>query len=456
MADTAPTMTDLLHLYKPGQLSDLTYMLRNSLSKLTSAAMATAAQGDVRGLAGEITTIRTNALVAGVINTTGPNVNKIKDTLAIYATVSGSLSGYVAPTAAAPFPTTGVDELAKDNVKYAPVITYLDTALDNLCMNVIYLIIKDNITSTNATQIAAIKTLLLSFLTLINDTSTRLKISGNIMDPNFAETAERLSTVLAKKIGAVITAPGSMTYLDVDNVIKPLPASTDTTLRATPGNLFLEVSKSVSLSLTKILTAKSFDKYNTPKNITLIQSLPNLLKVLGKQAADPFTLRWLPDISGYIFPIPEPTKSLINNLNKSNFSTSLSQTPTVGILNYLITPVFTTMTGKINEYIGTIYPRRAGRAFVSMDEVYQVAANVVQLLKQYVEIMNIIINVFQIRIIDDIAVRRHLDALNNIITMSKFKINGAPVAYGGKRKKRSMRHRKRVRTTRRKRPSKRH
>jgi hypothetical protein len=142
---TAPakplTMKDLFDLYKPGQIGDLASMLNRAFTQLTSATFSRVPQGQVQSLGRDITTIRANALVGGLIDPKGPNAASINSALATYAQIPATISGYTQPPV-----ITDTTELANDNKLFRPVILYLSTALTDLCNTVIYNIIEDKIT----------------------------------------------------------------------------------------------------------------------------------------------------------------------------------------------------------------------------------------------------------------------------------------------------------------------
>ena len=433
------TMNDLFNLYKPGQLSDLMSMLQKSLAQLTSAVFSTATQADVRSLGTDIATLQKNALAPGVIEPKGPNAALITTTLAKYKVIPTSISGYAQQPV-----VTDTTQLAKDNAVFGPIVTYLDMTLTDFCNNVIYAAIQDNLTVTDAAKINAIKSLILSYVTFLNNVPTKLLFPGTILNPNFGEIASRLSKVLTAKMGVVIIPPGSMTYQNINVICSGAGANPDTTQRKTSGTVIVEVAVSVRLSLTAIASANAFDKYNTPKNIALLKQIPELLQKLVSLSTDPVCVQYLTNFSATVIPIAEPTNSLFGSLTSSNFSATLSQ-KTTGIMNYIITQLLSQLPNSLSIFMGWLGTRITGRSFATMDQIYQLTAKVVLVLKAYVDILNLIINVFQVSIQNDAPAVRIVNTFNNLTQKNGFKVNLVPAAQGGKRyrHKRSRKHRRR-------------
>ena len=440
---TPVSMTDLLNLYKPGQLSDLASMIRFPLSSIKSARFSTAVQADVRYLGTRIADVRTKAVVAGVINTAGPNAAKINSTLAKYATIPTILSGYIQPTV-----ITNESEFARDNIIFGPIIAYLAAAVDDFCIDIIYLIIQDNITSTDATKINNIKNLVVSFVAFVSDLPVRINIPTNLLDPNFIEIASRITDVFSRKLGVTITPPNSIGYQDflVLCCKWPWPNTEVTSRPLLTASLINELASSVKLPLVAIANAKAFDTYNTPKNITLLKSIPSLLQALSVASAEPFAIRYIENHSASIFPVPAATNTLFTNLTKDNFTASLSQTST-GIMNYIIqTIVSSIFYAKAQKQVSDVINVKFSPAQAQMDTL----AKVILMLKEHVKLINTIINIFQIKLADDPVSLRLANIFNNVTMKNKFSINTVPVASGGKR--RSKKRRQRRRTTKNLRP----
>ncbi len=393
---------------------------------ISASLFSSAARADIVSLGKAVTDVRAKALVAGVINASGPNASKINATLAKYATIPSILSGYQQPAVIA-----DKAPLAKDNVLFGPIIEYLDKALDEFCNGVLFLIIKDNIDGTDAGKIDAIKNLILSFLTFINEVPTKIKIPSSLLDSNFGETSSRLSDVLSKKLGVTIVPPNGITYQE----LSPIADVLDKTAVA------------VRASLTAIVTAKAFDKHKSQNNITLIKTIPFLLEKLALLSDDPFALKYLPKFSADVHPIPEPTNSLFTNLTLQNFSTSLSQ-PNTGIVNYFITSTLSKVSNGVKTQLVTMGSRVHGRAFQTFEQIHLLSAKLVLTIRAYVTILNTIINTFKIRLQDNPAGLTAATAFNAISTKSGFVINLVPMVSGGKRKRRSRKPRQRGRRSR--------
>lgn len=413
---TPLSITDLYNLYKPGQLSDLVSMLRTSLMALTSATFSAATQGDIVSLGPSITAVRTNSLVAGVINTAGPNAPKINTALAKYAVIPTFLSGYKQPTL-----ITDQVELAKNNRIFGPIITYLDTCLDEFCNTVVFFIIKDNMNTTNATTIDGIKKVIVSFLAFINNVPTKIKIPETMLHPNFGETSSRLADILSRKLGVSVVQPNSITWKE----ISPLA---DASIN--------HAAKAIRTFLSAIVTAKTIDKYNSPKNVLLIKSIPSLIEEVATLSDDPLSLNYLPKFSTMVVPIPEDTRSLFTSLTTKNYSTNVSQLP-AGIMNYLITSTLGTLSTRLVTYLAALEGRVIFRGFSSFDLVDLVTANCIATFKPYIKILNTIINIFQIKLKDDPVIIIKVRFFNNISKKNKFMLNEMPTASGGKRTGRS-------------------
>jgi hypothetical protein len=432
-------MTDLRDLYKPGQLSDLALMMGNSLRRITTLAFSRLRQDDVRSLGNDIATLRTNTIAPGVINATGPNAALITSTVAKYAQIPTALSAFVTP----PAPTDS-QELAADNPVLGSVLEALSTALTDFCSTVIYNVIEDNIAVTDPARINLIRRLVLSYVDFLNNIPTRLMFSGSIMDPNFAEVSSRLSSILSTKMGVAITPPGSITPANIGVLCGGAGASPDASLRKTQGTVIGEVAVSIRLSLAAIVTAKTFDKYNTPANIAALKEIPEMLKNVATLSTDPMCVQYLTNFSTSLIPIAEPTNSLFTNLNSANFTASLSQ-PTTGIANYLITIVLGHLPHWLGTFMGWLGTRMIGRSFQTMAQIHQLTAKIVLVVKAYVFVLNRIISIFQISIQNDAAGLRVALMLNDITEKNGFSVNLFPTAQGGKRNKhkRSRKHRRR-------------
>lgn len=443
---TAPanqfTINDLLNLYKPGQLPDLVSILVEGMASLPASRMNTAPATNITALVNDIKTIVTNALKPGVINTTGPNVAEIRRILAKYATpmIPVYMTNYTVPTP--PTADSVPPLLAKNNPVFGPVIEYLTTTVNDMLMFVILPIIKDNAGLTDTTKITAIRTLILSFIAFVNNIPDKLKLPGTLLDPNFGEIGIKLSNAITSTLGVVVQPPGSITYQDISSLGTTFPASTNPAIRKTPSSMFIESFNSVKLSLTAIVTSNSVNRYNTPKNIALIKSIPESLKNLASVSSDEFLLKYLVDMSTLIFPVPEPTNSLFTNLNSGNFTASLSQA-TTGIIPFFCNRVLTDIPNNMMpKLFGWLSARITGRSFQTMDQIYLLVVKVVNVIKGHMAIVNTLINIFQVNISNDVAVQRHVEGLNDILLKSGFQINTKPSASGGRRKKRSVKRRK--------------
>jgi len=432
-------MTDLLDLYKPGQLSDLALMMGQSLARITSVAFCKATQGDVRSLGTDITSLRTNTIAPGVINTAGPNAALITSTAAKYAQIPTSVSAYVPP----PTPTDS-QELAAEHPVLGTIIEYLSIALTDFCSTVIYNVIEDNIALTDPAKINLIRRLVLSYVTFLNNIPTKLMFSGSILDPNFPEVSSRLSSILSAKMGVIIIPPGSITHGNIGVLCGGVPASPDTSLRKTQGTIVQEVAVSIRLSLAAIVTAKTFDKYNTPANIAALKEIPELLKKVATLSTDPMCVQYLTNFSTTLIPIAEPTNSLFTNLNSANFTASLSQ-QTTGIMNYLVTQVLTQLPSWLGTFMAWLGTRMIGRSFQTMDQIYQLTGKIALVVKAYTDVLNKITSIFKISIQNDPAGLRIANIFNDITVKNGFKLNLVPDAQGGKRykHKRSRKHRRR-------------
>jgi hypothetical protein len=192
-------------------------------------------------------------------------------------------------------------------------------------------------------------------------------------------------------------------------------------------------------------STKTIDKYKNAKNIALIKSIPSLIESIAKLSDDPFALNYLPKFSTTIVPIPEATLSLFKGLTLDNYSTNLSQMP-AGIMNYLITSTLNTLSGGMFRYLTTLQGKVIHRAFQTFDQVNLVAAKCVVVLKVYIRLLNIIINIFQIRLADNPENLKYTKPFNDISKKNGFMVNEIPTASGGKRKRRSTKSGRRRRT----------
>ena len=398
-------------------------MLRTSLMGVSSATFSVATQANIVSLGPSSLAVRTNSLVAGIINTGGPNAPKINTALAKYATIPTFLSGYKQPTV-----ITDQGELAKNNLIFGPIIAYLDICLDDFCNTVIFFIIKDNMNTTNATTIDGIKNVIVSFLTFINNVPAKIQMPPSMLHPNFGETSSRLTDILSTKMGVTVVQPNSITWKE----ISPLA---DASIN--------HVAKAIRTFLSAIVTAKKIDKYNTPNNVLLIKSIPSLIEEVARLSDDPLSLKYLPKFSTTVYPIPEPTLSLFTSLTTKNYSTNVSQVPE-GIMNYLITSTLGTLSSGLVRYLAALEAKVIFRGFSSFDLVDLVAANCIATFKPYIKILNTIINIFQIKLKDDPVIILRVRFFNDISKKNKFMLNEIPAVSGGKRTGRSKSRRRRT------------
>lgn len=449
MTATSLTMDDLLNLYQPGQLGDLTTLIQSCLPKLTSAIFSTIPQNEIRSLGSEIMTMRTNTLAQSVINTSGAKSSDIRRLVEKYNTIPPNISGYVQPPV-----STNTEQLAKDNPLFGPIIMYVDTALGDFGNTILFDVIQDNIATKLATRIEAIVRLLRSYLAFLSSVPSRLSFPGSILDANFSEISSRLSANLSKTLGTVFVPPGSVTFQNIGFLCGGAGTHPDATLRKTSGTVLMEVAVSIRLSLAAIVTANRVGQFNTPANIASLRTIPTLLQNFVTASIDPFCLRYLPNMSGTIVPIAQATQTLFSTLNSSNFSAHLSQANT-GIMNYIITQLLNHIPHSLSIYMGWLGTRMIGRSFQSMDQIFELTAKIVVVLKEYTNILNVIINVFRVRIQDDPAGLRVALNFNNITLKNGFSVLLTPVIRGGKlyKHKRSRKHRRRRRIVR---SSKRH
>jgi hypothetical protein len=245
-------------------------------------------------------------------------------------------------------------------------------------------------------------------------------------------------------MGVVIIPPGSITPANIGVLCGGAGTSPDTSLRKTQGTVVGEVAVSIRLSLAAIVTAKTFDKYNTPANIAALKEIPELLKKVATLSTDPMCVQYLTNFSTNLIPIAEPTNSLFTRLTSANFTASLSQ-QTTGIANYLITQVLTQLPHWLGTFMGWLGTRMIGRSFQTMDQIHQLTAKIVLVVKAYVDVLNKITTIFKISIQNDPAGLRVALMFNDIAVKNGFKVNLIPDAQGGKRykHKRSRKHRRR-------------
>ena len=411
-------------------MAELASMLDRSLLKLKSVNFSIATQAEVRSIGFEIMTLRSNAISAGLINPAGPKAPIINSTLAKYAEIPTSISGYIQP----PLPTD-TNQLAKDNELFGPIITYVGMALTDFCNNVIYNIIEDNIKFTDKVKIDGIRRLLLTYINFLNNVPSKFLFPGSILDPNFREISLRLSNVLSQRLGVMILPPGSMTWPNLGGLCGAIGSSPDPAVRRTPSGVMIEIAHAIRLPVLAIIAAKDFNKYNNEANINALKSIPDLLQNFVTLSRDPVCAAYLTNFSTSIIPIPEVTRTLFVNLNASNFSASLSQLNT-GIMNYLSVLVLAQIPHWLCTFISWIGIRIVGRSFSNPDQLNQLVAKTVLVLKGYFDILNVIINIFQVSIQNDPAGLRIAEHINNVTTKNGFKVNLVPVVRGGKMYKR--------------------
>jgi len=442
-------MNDLLNLFRPGLLSDLTGMLRQSILKVPTWRLSTATLAEVKWPSGLFNGIRNQIMSPVIINAAGPNVGLINSTLAKYAAIPPAISDFVQVATPIPMPLTGPVELAKDNELYAPIMANVDSGLTDIT-NVFFNIIQDNISTTSTTIPINIKNVLMSYINSIDNIIAVLKIPGSLYDTNIPEVANRVAMALTPIVGISAWGtkpfpPARMPNGDLFIMSSSLPAVTDVipAPRATPGLILAECINSISISLRAITAANSYTSYNTPKTITLLQSIPALIESFYPIVSDPtfrvyYTFQNVPiaNLLPINFPevFPDPLKTVFSSLNESNFATSMAG-PT-GIIQFLIT-YFTNIPYPLLLAVQRLAVLGVSRSFQSADQAYRLGSQLTNVIKVFIKGLNIITAAFNIRLKDDTAVVRFVTLVNDCTLKSGFSLNLVPITTGGKRKKRS-------------------
>jgi len=444
---TTLTIDDFNTLFKPGQLPDLGYIVDAALSKTTTATVLNVDDATIKGIGGSITAIRTAAISPALAVSGSPYLNDIKQVTDRYATIPTYISAFVKPTA----PLDGTS-LAINVMPYTSIITYVKKTIHDFDSIMLFELVQQNASKTDAATMTALTTLIQSYITYLNNMITTFKLDNGALDKKYYRILAELEKTLTK-MNMIVPSAKTIDIAKFVPLVEPYvaPAGSPPPVRATPDPVIVEILKSISNSINAFVAANKIDTINNPKTIRAINQLPVLISSIANHFSDVGNVKLLTTIGvkdfiagnlAPIFPIPPTTLDLFDKaLTKVNFKANLTK-PTVGIIPFITT-----------NYMGNFalnnIKKVVNKSSSSSGQTKLSASSFVsKLFEKYIAFLNNLINIFGITITDDAAIKPHLDILGTSLANMEYKLLLAPQPLVGGMKRRSTR-RKRARRSRR-------
>jgi hypothetical protein len=198
----------------------------------------------------------------------------------------------------------------------------------------------------------------------------------------------------------------------------------------------VEISKSIVASINTLVTQKKLEAFNTLKIRTAVNKLPMIITRIGKHFSGNNTKLLIGlGVNDFIvgnlrpiFPIPQATMQLFGKgLTRSTFVENLTK-PTVGIIPFISTNYMANFA--LNNIKKVVDKSKNSSGAVKI----AASAFVNKLFEFYIALLNALINIFNITITADLAIKPHIDSLTAILANAEYKLAVTPQPLlGGKR-----------------------
>jgi len=438
MAAPAITINDFNSLFQPGQLPDLGLIIDKALSNVSLETLATIPDASIKAIGPNITDIKNAAIAPALVVAGSPYLADIKKYTDIYATIPTFISGFVKPAITLPAAASGATgTLAINNAVYGPILTYLKTTIHDFDSIIMFKLVQQNADTTDPAKLTALTTLIQKYITYTNNLITTFKLDNGNLNTKYYQIVGSIEKTTSK-IDITLPSSKSIDITAYVALVEPYiyPAGSPAPPRATPDPVITETAKSINTSMNNIITLNKADSFNNPKVIKSLKTIPAIISNLGKYILDTVNLPILSGVGAKdfivgnlapIFPIPAATKTLFDSLTKDTFKANLIK-PTTGIIQFLTLNYTSNFVQNIKKMVD--------RTKNSTGQIKLIASSsVTKMLSSYFILLNTLINIFNIKLADDLAIAPHIDIINNLTSMPNLKILTSPQPLTGGSKK---------------------
>jgi len=201
--------------------------------------------------------------------------------------------------------------------------------------------------------------------------------------------------------------------------------------RTTPDPMITEIGKSINASIAAIIRNNTLPSINNPKVIAAIKYIPTTIKNLITYIKSNSVFYKKIGVNDFInsqlapfYPIPPATQDLFDKLTKDNFVASLTTAPGA-ILPYLTSNFTANFSLNVLKKPINKTPTSGGQKDIGSS----IGTKTFQL---YFEFLNSLINIFNIKLLDDKILVNHINKINSTFANAGFGLVTTPQMAGGR------------------------